>query len=98
MADVLKAPQAQADLEAILEELDEKSPKAANRIAAAVDKKCEALGRFPEMGRAREEIIPGLRSTLVGKYVLFYRIRGEVVEVLRVLHGRRDLPRIMRGY
>jgi toxin ParE1/3/4 len=97
MAGVLKAPQAQADLEAILAGLEAKSPGQAGKFAAGVDEKCEALGRFPEMGRARDEILSGLRSTLVGKYVLFYRIRGEVVEVLRILHGRRDLRRIMRG-
>ncbi len=96
MAVVLMTPAAQADLEAILHELEEKSPKAADRIAVGVDKKCAALGRFPEPGRAREEILPGLRGTLVGKSVLFYRIRGEVVEVLRMLHGRRDLGRILR--
>ncbi len=96
MAEVSKTPQAQADLEAILEELEGKSPKAAQRFAAGLDKKCAALGRFPELGRARAEILPGLRSTLVGKHVLFYRVRGEAVEVLRIIHGRRDLRRIMR--
>ena len=45
---------------------------------------------------ARDEILLGLRSTPVGKYVLFYRLRGEVVEVLRILHGRRDLGRILK--
>jgi toxin ParE1/3/4 len=96
MAQVLKTPRAQADLEAILEELESKSPPAAERFATRVDRKCLALGRIPELGRARAEILPGLRSTPVGKYVLFYRLRGEVVEVLRILHGRRDLGRILK--
>ena len=96
MAKVLKTPRAQADLEAILDELESKSPPAAERFAARVDRKCLALGRIPELGRARDEILPGLRSTPVGKYVLFYRLRGEVVEVLRILHGRRDLGRILK--
>ena len=30
------------------------------------------------------------------EYVLFYRLRGEVVEVPRILHGRRDLGRILK--
>jgi toxin ParE1/3/4 len=96
MAEVRRTPQAEADLEAIFEDLDEKSPRAAERLAKAVDAKCEALARFPEMGRMREEILPGLRSTLIAKYVLFYRVQGEVVQVLRILHGRRDIGRIMR--
>jgi toxin ParE1/3/4 len=90
MATDLKTPRAQADLEEILGELEDKSPRKARALAVAIDKKCEALGLFPELGRSRNEILPGLRSTLVGKdHVLFYRIRGEVV------HGRRDLPRIL---
>ncbi len=96
MAQVLKTPKTQTDLETILEELESKSPRAAERFAAKVDRKCAALGCAPELGRAREEILPGIRSTPVGKYVLFYRIRGDVVEVLRILHGRRDLRRILR--
>ena len=96
MAQVLKTPRAQADLEAILEELESKSTPAAERFAASVDRKCQALGRIPELGRARDEILLGLRSTPVGKYVLFYRLRGEVVEVLRIVHGRRDLGRILK--
>ena len=88
-------PRAQADLEAILDELESKSPPAAERFAARVDRKCLALGRIPELGRARDEILLG-SSPPVGKYVLFYRLRGEVVEVLRILHGRRDLGRILK--
>ncbi|MGZ6031804.1 MAG: type II toxin-antitoxin system RelE/ParE family toxin [Isosphaeraceae bacterium] len=96
MAKALKTPRAQADLEAILDELESKSPPAAERFAARVDRKCLALGRNPELARARDEFLLGLRSTPVGKYVLFYRLRGEVVEVLRILHGRRDLGRILK--
>ena len=39
---------------------------------------------------------PGCAARRWGKYVLFYRLRGEVVEVLRFLHGRRDLGRILK--
>ncbi|MBV8557302.1 MAG: type II toxin-antitoxin system RelE/ParE family toxin [Planctomycetaceae bacterium] len=96
MATVRRTPQAEADLEVILDDLEEKSPKAAERFAGAVDEKCSTLGNFPEMGRARDEIAPGLRSTVVGRYVLFYQLRGDVVEVPRILHGRRDIRRNMR--
>jgi Plasmid stabilisation system protein. len=32
----------------------------------------------------------------VGSYVVFYRLRGDVVEIAAVLHGARDIERIMR--
>ena len=96
MATVRRTPRAQADLEEILRDLEQKSQRAAERFAIRLDEKCEALGQFPELGRVRDEILPGIRSTLVGKHVLFHRIRGDSVELLRIVHGRRDLPRILR--
>jgi toxin ParE1/3/4 len=50
------------------------------------------LANFPETGRAgRRE---GTRELVVGRtpYLVPYRIRGERVEVLRVLHGRQRWP------
>jgi toxin ParE1/3/4 len=48
---------------------------------------------MPNMGRSREEIARNLRSFPVGNYVVFYRIIEEGIEVLRVLHGSRDIKR-----
>jgi toxin ParE1/3/4 len=96
MADVRRSPQAEADLDAILDDLNQKSPSAADRYAAAFEEKGQALARFPELGRSRPEIAPTLRSTLVTPYVIFYRIEGDTVQILRILHGMRDLQSIMR--
>ena len=49
-----------------------------------------------KMGRARPEIAPDLRSTLVRPYVLFYQVAGDLVQIVRILHGNRDLKRIMQ--
>lgn len=96
MVEVRLSPQAERDLEEILTDLDRKSTAAADRYAAAFDEKGRTLARFPEMGRSRSEINPTLRSTLVAPYVLFYRLEGDVVQVLRILHGRRDVRSIMK--
>ena len=96
MADVRRSPQAETDLETILEELQQKAPALAERVVVAFHEKSQALARFPEMGRIRPEIAPALRSTLVFAYVIFYRVDGDVVQILRILHGKRDLQRIMR--
>ncbi len=45
--------------------------------------------------RARDELMPGLRSTLVHPYVIFYRIKDETIQIVRVLHGRRNFPAIL---
>lgn len=96
MAVVRSSPLAEADLDSILDQLDRTNPEAARRYAVAFREKSEALARFPEMGRLRPEIALDLRSTLVNPYVLFYRVQGDEVQILRILHGRRDLRRIMR--
>ncbi len=45
----------------------------------------ELLAVNPEMGRERNELLFGLRSSAFGKYTIFYRVRGGCMEVLRVL-------------
>ncbi len=46
------------------------------------------------MWRARDEVMPGLRSVLVRPYTVFYRVQNGVVGIARVLHERRNFPEI----
>ncbi len=43
------------------------------------------------MGRRREELAPALRSFPAGNYVIFYRPVREAIQIIRVLHGARDI-------
>lgn len=45
-------------------------------------------------GRLRAEIRPWLRSFAAGRYIIFYRVLAEEVEILRVIHSARDIERI----
>lgn len=38
--------------------------------------------------------MPGLRSVLVHSYIVFYRVQATNVEIVRVLHQRRDFAAI----
>jgi toxin ParE1/3/4 len=51
-----------------------------------------AITEQPHMGRARAELADNLRSLPTGHYVIFYRPVKAGVEVMRVLHGSRDIP------
>ena len=56
-------------------------------IAAVAD-----LLRFPQIGRSgRRE---GTRELVIGRtpYIVPYRLRGDHIEILRVLHGRQRWP------
>jgi toxin ParE1/3/4 len=43
------------------------------------------------MGRSRPELAAGVHSFPVARYVVFYRPASAGVEVVRVLHGARDI-------
>ena len=47
------------------------------------------------MGTARDRLAPGLRSFHVGNYLVFYRPVQDRIELVRVLHGARDLKKRM---
>jgi toxin ParE1/3/4 len=48
------------------------------------------------MWRSRDEVMPGLRSVLVHPYTVFYRVIDGKVEIVRVLHERRDFAAVFR--
>ena len=83
--------QAKADITAVTEYLDAHSATASDRLTDEIDERCALLAAQPRIGRVRDDIRPGLRSTVVGKYLLFYRFTDTIFEVVRFLHGSRDL-------
>ena len=50
------------------------------------------LNDNPKMGKARDEIKPGLRSFPKASHVVFYRMLTNNIRIVRILHGSRDIP------
>lgn len=70
----------------------EESPRVAIGKVREIARACDMLETRPLLvGRSRDKLCPGMRSLLVRPYVIFYRIAGRTVEIVRVLHGRRDI-------
>jgi len=69
----------------------EGSPERADRFVDQIHEKCTTLAETPMIGRERPELLPGMRSFPVGRYLIFYRIAEETLQVVRVLSGYRDL-------
>lgn len=67
------------------------SAEIADRLIDAITERFVLLAHFPQMGRRREDLRPGLRSFPVGEYVVLYRIEGSDVLILHVVHGHRDI-------
>jgi toxin ParE1/3/4 len=85
-------PVASRDIESLMDYLAEKaSIETAERFLEKIDGKFELLAKFPQIGRKRDELYPGLRSIPLDDYLIFYRLVSEGVEVIRVVAGYRDL-------
>lgn len=81
------------DLESIVEHISRDSEFYAAAVARELVAAARSLAIFPERGRVVPEYEdPVVREIIVGRYRLIYRARGERVEVLRVIHGARQIP------
>ncbi len=89
------SPEAEGDLLEIWTYLaKEASDVVAGVQLRAIDRAVNQLAQWPLSGRAREELIAGMRSVVVGQYVAFHRVFEDRVEIVRVLHGSRDIDHI----
>jgi toxin ParE1/3/4 len=92
---VVWAPKSKKDLRDVWRYYERvASPEIADKLLREIDEAGRRLTDEALMWRARDEIVPGLRSVLVHPYTVFYRIDDGVVEIVRVLHERSDLARV----
>jgi toxin ParE1/3/4 len=91
MPGLVLRPRALADLAEIWAYIAEDSPDRADAFVDLVDGKFQALSRRPASGRRRSELNPDIRSLAVGRYVIFYQPLSRGIEIVRVLHGSRDI-------
>jgi toxin ParE1/3/4 len=94
MSRVRLSLEASRDLEEIEDYISQDNPDAAVRLVLLVRKKCELLSQQPGIGRDRSDVFSGLRGFPLGNYVIFYRPASDGIEVVRVLHGARDIPEL----
>ena len=73
---------------------NESSAAVADKQLHEIDRACFALGGWPEYGKARDDVREGLRSVSVSRYVVFYRVTKNAIEIVRVLDERRDVDEI----
>jgi toxin ParE1/3/4 len=82
-----------ADLDRFAVFLHQHFPHLADRIATALKERALQLADHPRLGRAiagRDEYRQVVLRALNAAYVFQYRIDGERVVILRVLHGRES--------
>ena len=70
------------------------SSETADRHLRDIQRAISALTTSPEIGRARDDLRPGIREIVVYPTVMFYRIAGSTIEIIRIVDGRRDTAAI----
>jgi toxin ParE1/3/4 len=102
-AAVLRRPRAEEDIVETVTWLRENaSPRVAVEFVDALERTVTLLSRHPLAGSPMVGTrlqIPGLRSLPIPEtpYLVFYLGRAERVEIIRVLHGRRDIDARLIG-
>jgi len=83
---------AMADREAIFDYIEVDSPRTAVSVDDRIERRVEGLTQFPELGRPGR--IDGTRELVISgtPYIAAYRIVGDTVRILRVLHGAQQWP------
>ena len=86
---------AESDLEGILQYISEHRPLTARSAVSRIREKCELIATHPEMGQRRPEFHGDYRSFPVERWVIFYRITQDAVEVHRIIDGARDIDSLL---
>lgn len=94
MARIIRRPRALEDLDAIWLYIAQNDIEAADRVISLFEEKSQILAHTPLIGRPCPELAPDLRRFPVKSYVIFYRPVSDGIEVVRVLHGARDIENL----
>ncbi len=92
---------AQQDLDEHVDYIAADNPSAAARFIESVETAFEQLADMPRIGVVREFRNPRLKGIRVWpipsfeKYLIFYVLSAEEVQVLRVIHGARDIASVL---
>ena len=91
MQRILRTRASRRDFDEIWTYIAVRDLAAADRLVDRFDAMLKAIASTPQMGRKVEELAPGLRSFPVGNYLIFYRLFEDGIQLIRLLHGAREI-------
>src|SRR5437870_1725443 len=93
MGQIIQSPLARRDLAEIWHYIALDKPSAADGMIERIMQSIDLLSDNPRIGPVRDDLNPGAnwRSFPVKNYLIFYRVLADGIEVMRVIHGARDL-------
>lgn len=87
--------EAAEDLVAIWRHVASDNMSAADRLLDTIESGCDRLRDFPHMGPSREDLRSGFRMLVITGYVVLYRALEDRIQIVRVVHGSRDLDALL---
>jgi len=90
-----RTAQAEEDLIDLWLYIAQDNPAADDRVLDDIETGFQHLADNPLMGRLRPDIAPELRYFVIGKYLILYRTVPDGIQIVRVIHGARDLPNLL---
>ena len=90
-------PDAAQDLADIGGHIARSSPSAAKKVIKEIRAAVRKLASQPGLGHLRPDLTPlQLRFWSVYSYLIIYDCERKPIEIIRVLHGARDVAEILR--
>lgn len=91
------SPEASQDIIEIYEYIAQDSVEAAQRVRLELLKAMRGLAEMPGNGHRREDLTKGpVLFWTVRSYQAIYRTRGQPLDIVAVLHGKRNIRRILK--
>jgi antitoxin ParD1/3/4 len=94
-------PLAKADIFEIWSYIASDSEEIANRVEQAIYDACTFVAKAPMRGHSRSDLTsrPLRFWTLIRypNYTVVYRVETSPLQVIAVLHGKREIGRILKG-
>lgn len=97
MSQIRISPRASSDLIEIWSYIAEDSVANADAFIDKLHRTIQVLANQSGAGRRREDLAPGILSFPFGRFIIFYREGQDAIEIIRVLHGARDIQTIFEG-
>jgi toxin ParE1/3/4 len=89
------SPLVPGDLEEIADYIARDSPRYALRVLRLLRLRLKEIAKRPELYRLRPELGPDARMAVLGNYVILFRIHRNAVRIELVVHGGRELARLL---
>jgi toxin ParE1/3/4 len=86
------------DLTSIVDYIASDNPSAALQMADKIEQCILSLKDFPDMGvrlKNRQLANRGYKMLIINDYLVFYVIAAEVIEIRRIISGRRHYTKLL---